>query len=46
MKQEASGWPENVKTEEDKQQFIKYYYEHEHWILKKMCFLELLQNYV
>ena len=28
-KQEASGWPENIDTEEDKQRYIKDYEEHE-----------------
>ena len=29
IKQEASGWPEGVNTEEEKQSYIRNYYEHE-----------------
>ena len=37
LKQESSGYPQNVKTEEEKQAYIDQYLDHEGILLDKEC---------
>ena len=37
LKQESSGYPQNVKSEEEKQTYIDQYLEHEGILLDKKC---------
>ena len=37
LKQESSGYPQNVKSEEEKQAYIDQYLDHEGILLEKEC---------